>query len=296
MVDTIRALVVDGNAVMRKALVQRLESIGARVVGQAASNAATLVEYAQCHPDVVTLDLGRDEESGVPLIVDLLEYQPNAVIVVYSRLDDANLIREAVAAGAAGYIRKSASRSELGECLRLALGGVRPVFDRRTMLELHADPASGDASVQAQAPHVTARQRQVLEVIATGTTSSKGIARLLFISEKTVKSHIERLSARLDVSNRSQLALRAVELGVIRMNSDSVFGERPRRSDDTGAAARLRADGAANRNAGADLLIDGSGRGTPTWVAGAPAADKGSLAKARASSKLHKAEQSVGPL
>src|SRR3978361_140043 len=160
MVETTRGLVVDGNAVMRKAFVQRRESIGACVVGQAASNAATLVEYAQCHPDLVTLDLEPEEESGVTLIADLLEYQPDAVIVVYSRLDDAELIREAGAAGAAGYIRKSANPSELGECLRRALGGSRPVFDRHTMLELDADRAAGDASGQAQAPHVTARQRQ----------------------------------------------------------------------------------------------------------------------------------------
>jgi DNA-binding NarL/FixJ family response regulator len=282
---------------MRQALVQRLESIGASIVGEAASNAATLVEYAQCHPDLVTLDLGHDDESGIPLITDLLEYQPAAVIMVYSRLDDAELIRAAVTAGAAGYIRKSASRAEFRDCLRRAVDGVRPVFDQRTMLDLHADPSAPLTSTHPQAPHVTARQRQVLEVIATGTTSSKGIAKLLFISEKTVKSHIERLSARLDVSNRSQLALRAVELGVIRANHDALFGVASSRSGSgTGTAARLRAEDAANRKSSAELPTSGSRRGTPSWVAGAPAADKGNLAKARVSSKLYRAEQSVRPL
>jgi DNA-binding NarL/FixJ family response regulator len=281
MVETLRVLVVDADAVMRKALVQRLESIGASIVGEAASNAATLVEYAQCHPDLVTLDLGHDDESGIPLITDLLEY--------------AELIRAAVTAGAAGYIRKSASRAEFRDCLRRAVDGVRPVFDQRTMLDLHADPSAPLTSTHPQAPHVTARQRQVLEVIATGTTSSKGIAKLLFISEKTVKSHIERLSARLDVSNRSQLALRAVELGVIRANHDALFGVASSRSG-SGAAARLRAEDAANRKSGAELPTGGSRRGTPSWVAGAPAADKGNLAKAGVSSKLYRAEQSVRPL
>jgi DNA-binding NarL/FixJ family response regulator len=293
--DAIRVLVVDGNAVMRRALVQRLESIGARVVGQAPSNAATLVEYAQCHPDVVTLDLEPGEESGVTLIEDLLEYQPDAVILAYSRLDDVAVIRQAIDAGAAGYIRKSASRTELGDCLSSVLQGRRPVFDRRTMMELHADPAATSTTTLAPAPHVTARQRQVLEVIATGTTSSKGIARVLFISEKTVKSHIERLSARLDVSNRSQLALRAVELGVIRPH-DAQLGAQPPQPERSRAAARLRADEAATRSGRAELTPGTSRRGVPSWVAGAPVPRKGSLAKATASSKLYKAEQSVGPL
>ena len=73
------------------------------------------------------------------------------------------------------------------------------------------DPAVAAAPV----PQLTARQRQVLDLVAAGTTSNKELAKELFISEKTVKSHIERITASLDVSRRTQLPLRAVELGLL---------------------------------------------------------------------------------
>jgi len=215
MGEPIRVLVVEASALMRQAVSQRLRSSDAVVVGEAGTNAETLVEYAQRHPDVVTVEVRLGAESGFDLVADLLESDPGAVVVVYSRLEDPELARQAVAAGAAGYIRKDASRAELRDCLRLVLRDVRPVFDRRTRAEVRSGAAPEATDRPRLAPHLTARQRQVLEVMVSGTTSNKGIATELLISEKTVKSHIERIAASLDVSSRTQLALRALELGLI---------------------------------------------------------------------------------
>lgn len=212
MGEAIRVLVVQAGALMRQAVVQRLESSGATVVGQAETNAEALVEYAQRYPDVVTVDVRLGAESGLVLIQDLLECHPDAVVVVYSGHGDAHLAQQAVAAGAAGYLCRGASRAELSECLRHAVAGVRPVLDQR-LVEVQSqsvpEPAAG-AAVQ-----LTARQRQVLHLVASGTTSNKDLARELVISEKTVKSHIERITANLDVSRRTQLPLRALELGLL---------------------------------------------------------------------------------
>lgn len=198
---------------MRRAVVQRLETSGATVVGEAETNAEALVEYAQRHPDVVTVDVRLGPESGLTLIEDLLEFHPDAVAIVYSGHGDVRLARQAVEAGAAGYICRGASRAELWDSLRLAVAGVRPVLDQR-LVEVRSQTVAEPAAASS-APQLTARQRQVLHLVAAGTTSNKELAKELFISEKTVKSHIERIAANLDVSRRTQLPLRAVELGLL---------------------------------------------------------------------------------
>jgi DNA-binding NarL/FixJ family response regulator len=184
------------------------------VVGQAGTNAEALVEYAQCYPDVVIVDIRLGAESGLVLISDLLEFYPDAVVVVYSGHGDVRLAQQALAAGAAGYLCRGASRTELREALGQAVAGVRPVLDRR-LVEVRSEAVP--PAVASPVPQLTARQRQVLDLVAAGTTSNKDLARELFISEKTVKSHIERITASLDVSRRTQLPLRAVELGLLPM-------------------------------------------------------------------------------
>jgi DNA-binding NarL/FixJ family response regulator len=215
MSEPIRVLVVQTGGMMRQAVVQRLQASGATVVGQAENNAEALVEYAQRHPDVVTVDVRLGAESGFVLIEDLLEFHPGAVVLVYSGHGDARLARQALAAGAAGYVCRGASRAELRDCLESAVAGVRPVLDQR-LVEVRSQAApESDTSAGAAPPQLTARQRQVLHLVASGTTSNKDLAKELFISEKTVKSHIERIAASLDVSRRTQLPLRAVELGLL---------------------------------------------------------------------------------
>lgn len=214
MGESVRVLVVQSGSLMRQAVAQRLEASGVQVVGQAATNAEALVEYAQCYPDVVTVDVRLGAESGLVLISDLLEFYPDAVVVVYSGHVDARLARQALAAGAAGYICRGASRAELREALCQVVSGRRPVLDPR-LVEVRSEAVPDPAAAASPVPQLTARQRQVLDLVAAGTTSNKDLAKELFISEKTVKSHIERITASLDVSRRAQLPLRAVELGLL---------------------------------------------------------------------------------
>jgi two-component system response regulator DevR len=247
MGEPIRVLVVQGSALMRQAVAQRLEASGAVVVGKAQTNAEALVEYAQRHPDVVIVDVRLGAESGCVLIADLLECYPDAVVLVYSNLD-VQLVDQAVEAGAAGYVCRDASRTELQNCLRLALRGVRPVLDQRITGRRSA--GSSDAGGSLVRPRqLTARQREVLELMAAGTTSNKDIAKQLFISEKTVKSHIERIAACLDVSRRTQLALRALELGLIAATDQVQAGLLTRRAGPMIATSGRRA------------LLTGGGRG-----------------------------------
>ena len=87
--------------------------------------------------------------------------------------------------------------------------------DRATTAPELSQSVPDSVASAGSAPQLTARQRQVLHLVAAGTTSNKDLAKELFISEKTVKSHIERIAASLDVSRRTQLPLRAVELGLL---------------------------------------------------------------------------------
>lgn len=241
MGEPIRVLVVQASALMRQAVAQRLEASGAVVVGKAETNAEALVEYAQRHPDVVIVDVRLGAESGSVLIADLIECYPEAVVVVYSGLSDLQLARQALEAGAAGYICRDASRTELHDCLLLALRGVRPVLDQRVTHQ--RSPAAAEAGGSTVHPRqLTARQQEILELMAAGTTSNKDIAKELFISEKTVKSHIERIAANLDVSRRTQLALRALELGLIATTEHVPAGRAAARA---GSAMMLTSGGKA---------------------------------------------------
>jgi DNA-binding NarL/FixJ family response regulator len=94
------------------------------------------------------------------------------------------------------------------------MAGVRPVLDQR-LVEVRSQSVPEATASASTAPQLTARQREVLDLVAAGTTSNKDLAKELFISEKTVKSHIERIAASLDVSRRAQLPLRALELGLL---------------------------------------------------------------------------------
>jgi DNA-binding NarL/FixJ family response regulator len=214
MGEPIRVLVVQAGLLMRQAVVQRLEASGLSVVGQAGSNVEALVEYAQRYPDVVTVDVRLGAESGFVLVEDLLECHPDAVVMVYSGHGDVRLAQQALEAGAAGYVCRGASRTELHDSLRLAVSGARPVLDPR-LVEVRSETVPDSTVAAGSTPQLTARQRQVLHLVAAGTTSNKDLARELFISEKTVKSHIERITACLDVSRRTQLPLRALELGLL---------------------------------------------------------------------------------
>jgi DNA-binding NarL/FixJ family response regulator len=202
-------LVVDDHAVVREGLRAFLElQDGIEVAGEAADGAAAIAAAERLQPHVVLMDLVMPNLDGLGAMRALRERVPSArVIVLTSFIDDDKLL-PALRAGAAGYLLKNAPPQELARAVRAAHAGealLDPVVAARLV-----DALSGQAEPLER---LTPREREVLELIGRGFPN-KRIARELGLSEKTVKTHVGHVLAKLGVTDRTQAAVVAVRAGL----------------------------------------------------------------------------------
>ena len=212
MAETIRVLVVDDHAVVREGLRAFLDlQDGIEVVGEADDGTAAVRAAEQLLPDVILMDLVMPELDGVGAMRQLRDRVPDArVIVLTSFIDDERLL-PAVRAGAAGYLLKNVAPQELARAVRAAHEGeahIDPTVAARLVGQIAAQGVADDPI-----DRLTPREREVLELIARGLPN-KRIALELGLSEKTVKTHVGRVLAKLGVADRTQAALYAVRAGV----------------------------------------------------------------------------------
>ena len=219
MADPIRILVVDDHAVVREGLRAFLAlQDGFEIVGEAQDGEQALEQAERLEPDVILMDLVMPKLDGVSAMRALRERggrgSKSRVIVLTSFLDDDRLM-PALEAGAAGYLLKNSQPSELARAVRAAQSGeavIDPTVAARLVHALSDRPAAGRQAASLE--RLTGREREVLELIARGR-SNKRIALELGISEKTVKTHVGHLLAKLGVSDRTQAAVLAVQAGLI---------------------------------------------------------------------------------
>jgi DNA-binding NarL/FixJ family response regulator len=214
MTDAIRVLLVDDHAVVREGLRTFLElQEGIEVVGEAGDGVDALTAVQDLHPDVVLMDLVMPRLDGVGAMRRLRVLHPEArVVVLTSFLEDEHLL-PALRAGAAGYLLKNAEPADLARAIRAAYAG-KAIIDPTVAARLVAALADGHSPPPAQEQRLTRREREVLALIAGGR-SNKRIALELGISEKTVKTHVGHVLAKLDVADRTQAALLAVRDGLV---------------------------------------------------------------------------------
>jgi two-component system, NarL family, response regulator LiaR len=206
--DAIRVLIVDDHAVVRQGLRTFLSlQDGIDVVGEASDGREAIAAAQRLRPDVVLMDLVMPRVDGVQAMRELRDHVPGArVIVLTSFLEDDRLL-PAIRAGAAGYLLKNVEPSELARVVCPAPTG-----------DLLIDPAVAARLVDALASDhrpeqpLTAREQDVLDLVARGY-ANKRIARELGIAEKTVKTHVSHVLAKLGVSDRTQAALYATRAG-----------------------------------------------------------------------------------
>jgi NarL family two-component system response regulator LiaR len=208
----IRVLIVDDHSVVREGLRAFLElQDGLQIVGEAADGEEAIAQAQVLRPDVVLMDLLMPKLDGVAAMRALRTQAPDMkVIVLTSFLDDERLL-PAIQAGAAGYLLKNAQPSELARAIRAAHDG-DAVLDPTVAAQLVR--AIADGSRLTKEDELTRREREVLELLARGR-SNKRIAYELGISEKTVKTHVGHLFAKLGVTDRTQAALLAVQRGLV---------------------------------------------------------------------------------
>ncbi len=215
----IRVLIVDDHAVVREGLRAFLElQEGLQVVGEAGDGVQALELAERGRPDVILMDLVMPKLDGVGAMRRLRERGLSSrVIVLTSFLDDDRLM-PAIEAGAAGYLLKNVEPAELARAVRAAHAGeamLDPTVAERLVQTLARRPASAASDRE----RLTRREREVLEQITSGQ-SNKRIALELGISEKTVKTHVGHVLAKLGVTDRTQAALLAVREGLFSRGRD----------------------------------------------------------------------------
>lgn len=214
----IRVLVIDDQKVVRDGLATLLGIIGGvEVVGTAADGDAALERVAELDPDVVLLDLHMPGLTGVQVAEELTRRGARSRIVVLTTYSDDDWVFAALRAGARGFLTKDASADEIVGALRTVLDGdaqLDPSVQRRLLEALARTPAEPPAELPPS-DGLTPREADVLRLIAAGRSNDE-IARELYVSAATVKTHINHLLAKTGARDRAQLVRYAYRTGFAR--------------------------------------------------------------------------------
>jgi DNA-binding NarL/FixJ family response regulator len=212
--EPIRVLVVDDHAVVREGLRAFLElQDGIDVAGEAADGEEAIALAERLRPDVVLMDLVMPQLDGLAAMRALRERVPAARVIVLTSFADDDRLLPALRAGAAGYLLKNAQPQELARAVRAAHAG-EALLDPLVAARL-VDALAGEKD---PLDRLTPREREVLELIGRGFPN-KRIARELGLSEKTVKTHVGHVLAKLGVTDRTQAAVVAVRAGLVDQRS-----------------------------------------------------------------------------
>ena len=203
-------VIADDHAVVRSGLKALLEAEpGFEVTGEARDVHTALTYVRAQRPDVLVLDLNMPGDASLPAIPDLLEASPGTAIVVLTMQNDPAFAREALRAGALGYVLKESANAELVEAVRSATEG-RTYLQPQLGARLAAEPPTPEAGRD----DLSERETEVLKLIALGHTNTE-IAEQLYLSVRTVESHRAHIQQKLSMTTRSELVRYAIERGLI---------------------------------------------------------------------------------
>jgi DNA-binding NarL/FixJ family response regulator len=210
----IRVLVADDHPVVREGLVGVLSSLGGfEVVAVAADGEQAVRESVLHKPDVALMDLRMPGTDGFTAIRELARVAPSVRVCVLTMYDDDDSLFAAMGAGAHGYLLKGAEQEEIARAVRaIAAGEVifGPGIAVRVLHQLNAPPAQ---AVTSPFPELTARELEILDLLAAATPTSV-IARRLDVTTKTVSNHVSNILTKLHVADRTQAAMLARDAGL----------------------------------------------------------------------------------
>jgi DNA-binding NarL/FixJ family response regulator len=211
---TVRVVVVDDHPLFRDGVVTAFSGEeDLEVVGEAPDVASAIRVVRDVAPDVVLMDLNLPDSSGIEATRTLMAAHPDLRVLVMTMSTDDDAVVAAMRAGARGFVVKGAGRRELVESVRAVAGG-GAVFSREVADRLTGYFAGLAAVPGREAfPQLSEREREVLELLAAGH-DNRGIARRLFLSDKTVRNYVSNLLTKLDVESRSEAVLRARNAGL----------------------------------------------------------------------------------
>jgi two-component system, NarL family, response regulator DegU len=213
---TIRLLLADDHRMLREGLRRTLEEEGLEVVGEAADGEEALRLAAKLRPDVVLMDVTMPVLDGVEATRQLHEHLPEIPVVILTMHADREVLARAIRAGAAGYLVKDCSTDEVVRTVRLAASG-ETALSPELAASMLAEAQRVDTPAEELEPIISRREEEVLQLVADGLSTSE-VAAKLYISIKTVKNHLASIYEKLDSRDRTQAVLRAVRMGIIRLD------------------------------------------------------------------------------
>jgi DNA-binding NarL/FixJ family response regulator len=204
-----RVLLVDDHALVRDGLRRSLEAYKIDVAGEAGDGATALRLVAELDPDVVLMDVALPDMDGVAVTRQLAAAYPEVPVVMLTMYGDQATIGDAIAAGAAAYVVKDCTTAE-----------IVAVIDEVAAGETALSPALAETMLRA-ARHggvaiLSAREREVLQLIAEGSSTTEVAARL-YITPKTTKNHLASIYHKLEATDRTQAVLQGLRKGIIRL-------------------------------------------------------------------------------
>jgi DNA-binding NarL/FixJ family response regulator len=213
--DDVRVLVVEDHDLFREGLCLLLEQEGMTVVGRA-DNGRTAVELAaRLLPDVVLMDLGLPELSGVEATAQIAAAAPSTHVLVLTISGHEDDVLDALLAGASGYLLKGTAPESLVRGIRAAVEGtslLSPGIAAKILGRVRAAPAPADSSTIAEV--LSPREVEVLRLLAAGKQNSE-IARELYLSPHTVRNHISNILDKLQIHNRTEATAVAIRAGLV---------------------------------------------------------------------------------
>jgi DNA-binding NarL/FixJ family response regulator len=205
--DAVTVVVADDQSAVREGLVLLLGTLpGIAVIGEAEDGEAAVEAVATKNPQVVLMDLNMPRCDGVEATRRIRASHPQTQVVVLTTYSDDDSIIGALQAGALGYLTKDATRAEIGRAVLAAAAGqavLDPEVQQRLLSAAVRAPAAAPAGPATADDDLTPREAEVLRLIAAGK-SNREIARALFVSEATVKTHVNRIFAKTGSRDRGQ--------------------------------------------------------------------------------------------
>jgi DNA-binding NarL/FixJ family response regulator len=214
----LRVLLVDDQELVRSGLRLILEAQSdIAVVGEAEDGSTAVSMAEQFRPDVVLMDVRMPGMDGIEALRRISAHPGAPAVLVLTTFDLDRNVYDAMRAGAIGFLTKSVARAQLVEAVRTASRGdalLAPSVTRQLVEHFISLPPPGP-DLPTALSHLTEREVQVLRLVATGRSNAE-IASALFLGEATVKTHLNRLLAKLDLENRTQAVVLAYEVGLVR--------------------------------------------------------------------------------
>ena len=213
---TIRVLLVDDQTLVRAGFRKLLDSEpDVDVVAEAGDGLEAIEAAGRFRPDVVLMDIRMPRLDGLRATARLLARVPATRVVVLTTFDLDEYVFEALRAGASGFLLKDAPPDELIHALRVVAAGdalLAPTVTRRLIAEFTRQPVPRS---DPRIDRLTARERDVLTLAATGLSNAE-IAARLYLAESTVKTHVTAVLTKLDLRDRTQAVVLAYETGLVR--------------------------------------------------------------------------------